>query len=156
MTNEKAIEWLKEGYPTENWKNSDVIEWHKAIELATDALHCLSADHSVYGIVLQYGYDSARKDVNRILSDKNLETADKFSEICTWASNVTSEVLLEDRDAPKPPIQDTVARCGMGEKYYDWICPTCKSFLAYEPNVKGIPNRCNNCGQLIDKEGVTL
>jgi hypothetical protein len=38
MTREEAIEWLKEGYPSENWHNDEVINYYKAIELAIKAL----------------------------------------------------------------------------------------------------------------------
>lgn len=59
---------------------------------------------------------------------------------------------LESNDEiniPKMPKQYTEPRFGMGYEYYDWKCPTCNKFLAYEPNVNGIPRRCQNCGQLL-------
>lgn len=57
----------------------------------------------------------------------------------------------DNRDVPKKPIKDPVPRYGMGYEYNDWICPRCSKFLAYEPNINGIPRRCQGCGQLIEK-----
>lgn len=56
---------------------------------------------------------------------------------------------MSERDIPKRPVKSKEPRYGMGYDYYDWVCPTCGRFLAYEPNEEGIPKRCQNCGQLI-------
>lgn len=58
---------------------------------------------------------------------------------------------MQQRDIEKLPEKCTEPRFGMGYEYYDWRCPTCKKFLAYEPDIKGIPRRCQNCGQLLAK-----
>ena len=57
--------------------------------------------------------------------------------------------LLIDKDTPRKPIRDTEARWGMGYDYYDWLCPSCKEFLTFEPNWRKIPKRCPECGQLL-------
>ena len=57
----------------------------------------------------------------------------------------------QERDTPKPAIQDKRVRYGMDYDYHDWICPTCGKFLAFEPNTKGIPPICS-CGQKIRRE----
>ena len=60
-------------------------------------------------------------------------------------------LIHENRDIAKEPVKYTEPRFGMGYEYYDWKCPNCSKFLAYEPNIEGIPNRCQNCGQLLKK-----
>ena len=56
-----------------------------------------------------------------------------------------------DRDTAIEPVKDPHYRSGMGYEYHDWLCPNCKRFVAYEPNIDGIPRRCRNCGQLLKK-----
>ena len=68
--------------------------------------------------------------------------------------NRTIELLKElkkreERDIAKEPIKDSTPRCGMGYEYFDWLCPLCKKFVAYEPDINRIPNRCQQCGQLL-------
>ena len=58
-------------------------------------------------------------------------------------------LLLKKHQEPQVPVHFTEPRYGMGYEYYDWKCPTCGKFLAYEPDIKGIPNRCTGCGQLL-------
>ena len=53
---------------------------------------------------------------------------------------------------PKPAKQSKTPRYGMGYEYYDWHCPNCGRFLAYEPYKCNIPKICV-CGQIIDGEG---
>ncbi len=53
------------------------------------------------------------------------------------------------RDMPIFPEKFDIPRYGMGCEYYDWKCPTCGKFLAYEPDIKSIPRRCQGCGQLL-------
>lgn len=53
------------------------------------------------------------------------------------------------KDIALKPAQPR-SRCGMGETYYDYYCPTCDAFLVYEPNWANMPKRCRNCGQMID------
>ena len=79
----------------------------------------------------------------------NDEETSKYNLKNLEALNMIIKAL--QKDIPMPPKRDKIPRCGMGERYYDWICPTCGTFLAYEPNVEGIPNRCQTCGQLIYK-----
>ena len=58
---------------------------------------------------------------------------------------------MDESDIAKKPIRSVEARYGMGYDYYDWICPSCKHFLTYEPNWRNIPKRCQECGQLLEK-----
>ena len=52
-----------------------------------------------------------------------------------------------NKQIPKKPEQAKKARFGMGYEYYDWFCPTCGRFLAFETS-KG-DHHCT-CGQAID------
>lgn len=54
-----------------------------------------------------------------------------------------------ERQIPKKPEQSKTPRYGMGYEYYDWCCPTCGRFLAFESS-KG-DHHCT-CGQAIDWE----
>ena len=54
------------------------------------------------------------------------------------------------KQIPKKPEKSKIPRYGMGYEYYDWCCPTCERFLAFEPS-KG-DHHCY-CGQAIDWEG---
>ena len=53
------------------------------------------------------------------------------------------------KQIPKKPEQSKSPRYGMGYEYYDWCCPTCGRFLAFESS-KG-DHHCT-CGQAIDWE----
>ena len=55
-----------------------------------------------------------------------------------------------EKQIPKKPEQSKTPRYGMGYEYYDWCCPTCGRFLAFESS-KG-DHHCT-CGQAIDWEG---
>lgn len=55
-----------------------------------------------------------------------------------------------EKQIPKKPKQSKVPRYGMGYEYYDWCCPTCGKFLAFESSKGG--HHCY-CGQAIDWEG---
>ena len=66
-----------------------------------------------------------------------------------------AEKLLEmlptvERDKPVKAVKSKEARWGMGWDYYDFECPTCRRFLAFEPSPQHIPHRCPSCGQLIE------
>ena len=52
-----------------------------------------------------------------------------------------------EKQIPKKPEQPKIPRYGMGYEYYDWCCPTCGRFLAFESS-KG-DHHCT-CGQAID------
>lgn len=40
---------------------------------------------------------------------------------------------MDERDAAKKPMRNDKARYGMGYDYHDWIYPSCKHLLSYEP-----------------------
>ena len=52
-----------------------------------------------------------------------------------------------EKQIPKKPEQSKTPRYGMGYEYYDWHCPTCGRFLAFETSKGG--HHCI-CGQAID------
>lgn len=63
--------------------------------------------------------------------------------------------VVDTFNTPTPPIQDMDhPRSGMGYEYYDWLCPNCHKFVAYEPNIQGIPKRCQECGQALAKPDI--
>lgn len=55
-----------------------------------------------------------------------------------------------EKQIPKKPVKSKKPRCGMGYDYYDWECPTCGSFLAFEPDLDRLKkvHHCK-CGQAI-------
>lgn len=60
------------------------------------------------------------------------------------------------KDIPKFPVKlMSQPRYGMGYEYFDYTCPTCGSFLAFEPEGNRrkehkVQTRCEDCGQIID------
>lgn len=55
---------------------------------------------------------------------------------------------FEAKETPMRPVKDKKnPRFGMGNEYYDWMCPVCEWFLAFEPAYERIPNRCPHCNQ---------
>lgn len=59
------------------------------------------------------------------------------------------EILIE-KQIPKIAIRSKEPRYGMGEEYYDWICPTCGEWLAYSPDRRRYEIHHCRCGQKID------
>lgn len=56
-----------------------------------------------------------------------------------------------EKDIPKAPKKSDIPRYGMGYEYYDWYCPTCNIFLAYEcDEERQHIYRCERCGQRLD------
>lgn len=67
------------------------------------------------------------------------------------------EIAIEalKRDVPVKPIMMTTPRRTKFFEYYDWKCPICNCFLAYEEDGRHLilaheKSRCSNCFQLID------
>ena len=54
-----------------------------------------------------------------------------------------------EKHIPLKPEQSKIPRYSMGHEYYDWYCPTCGRFLAFESS-KG-DHHCT-CGQAIEWE----
>ena len=54
-----------------------------------------------------------------------------------------------EKQIPKKPEQSKIPRYGMGYEYYDWYCPTCGRFLAFESS--NGDHHCT-CGQAIEWE----
>lgn len=61
-----------------------------------------------------------------------------------------SAITALRKQIPNPPSRSKTPRYGAGDVYYDWICPTCGTFLAFEIAKKG-PHHCI-CGQAITWE----
>lgn len=55
-----------------------------------------------------------------------------------------------EKQIPKKPVKSKKPRYGMGYDYYDWECPTCGSFLAFETDLDRLKkvHHCK-CGQAI-------
>ena len=53
------------------------------------------------------------------------------------------------KQIPMKPITSDQPRYGMGYEYYDWFCPTCSRFLAFDAQISNLPPICK-CGQKID------
>ena len=59
------------------------------------------------------------------------------------------------RDVPVKPISMATPRRTKFFEFYDWKCPVCNCFLAFEEDGKHLilaheKSRCSNCFQLID------
>jgi hypothetical protein len=52
-----------------------------------------------------------------------------------------------EKDAPKAPKKSDTPRYGMGYEYYDWCCPSCGKFLAYECDPEREKIHHCRCGQ---------
>lgn len=72
MTNEEAIKWLKEGYPSENWKNADVVKWHKAKDSAIKALEKLQKIEDIISAEACWIFDEDGND-NHVVFVEDLE-----------------------------------------------------------------------------------
>lgn len=59
------------------------------------------------------------------------------------------EALIE-KQIPKTAIRSKEPRYGMGEEYYDWVCPTCGEWLAYSPDSRRYEIHHCRCGQKLD------
>lgn len=64
------------------------------------------------------------------------------------------KIALEamEKQIPMEPVKSKMPRYGMGYVYHDWECPSCGSFIAFEPDVRGLQKkyRCDRCGQRLD------
>lgn len=81
------------------------------------------------------------KNLNTLLEEDICKTNAEYY------SSVIYAITAVSREFAKKPIKDERIRSGMGYEYHDWICPTCKSFLAYEPAFSKIKEICPHCGQ---------
>ena len=85
---------------------------------------------------------------------KNQEAIAQLKEINReahiYSEAVEMAISALEKQIPKKPEQSKIPRYGMGYEYYDWYCPTCGRFLAFESS-KG-DHHCT-CGQAIDWEG---
>lgn len=63
---------------------------------------------------------------------------------------ILAAIRALDKDIPKAPKKSDTPRWGMGYDYYDWYCPTCKEFLAYECDTARQEIHHCKCGQRLD------
>lgn len=76
---------------------------------------------------------------------------DDYNGIMEYIDDAVSMLKEHEKDIEKRPIQNKDhPRFGMGYEYYDWICPTCRGFLAFETDEEHIPKRCPHCGQAVN------
>lgn len=64
------------------------------------------------------------------------------------AGDMAIEAL--EKDTPKAPKKSDIPRYGMGYEYYDWCCPTCNKFLAFEGDTERQKIHHCKCGQRLD------
>lgn len=57
-----------------------------------------------------------------------------------------------EKDTPKAPKKSDTPRYGMGYDYYDWCCPSCGKFLAYECDSEREKIHHCRCGQRLKWE----
>lgn len=55
-----------------------------------------------------------------------------------------------EKDISKTPKKCEVPRYGIGYEFYDYYCPTCSKFLAYECDTKRKYIHHCECGQRLD------
>ena len=90
----------------------------------------------------------------KILSELHDQCCQADSIFCTDTTGARCEAVdmaisALEKQIPKKPEQSKTPRYGMGYEYYDWHCPTCGRFLAFESSKGG--HHCI-CGQAIDWE----
>ena len=75
-----------------------------------------------------------------------------------WTTNTALTMIEwldeEWKDNKKNPIIGEEMTYNRTYRFHDWICPTCKAYLAPEANIEGIPKRCPQCGQPLTKTGL--
>lgn len=76
---------------------------------------------------------------------ENFGFMDRFTVDENW--EVTKAL---EKQIPKKAIRSKEPRYGMGEEYYDWICPTCGEWLAYSPDRRRYEIHHCRCGQKLD------
>lgn len=84
------------------------------------------------------------KHLNNLLEEDICKTNAEYY------SSVVNAITAVSKEWAKKPIKDEHIRSGMGYEYHDWICPTCKSFLAPEPAFRLIKEICPKCGQRLN------
>jgi len=68
------------------------------------------------------------------------------------AEAIGRAIEIINKNIPMNPTKSKIPRYGMGYDYYDWYCPSCGKFLAYECDYKREKiHRCK-CGQKLKWE----
>lgn len=78
----------------------------------------------------------------------NPKDKDCYSAKEVEAYNMAKKAL--EKDIPKAPKKSDTPRYGMGYEYYDWYCPTCNNFLAFECDAKRQYIHHCECGQRLN------
>ena len=85
--------------------------------------------------------------------EEALEQLDTIKTIGDQVDALEMAIEALKKDIPKNVAQPKdLVRYGMGERYEDYGCPSCGSFLASEPEGnrnKGKLSRCWKCGQIV-------
>ena len=66
------------------------------------------------------------------------------------AIGIAIEII--NKNIPMNPIKSKIPRYGMGYDYYDWFCPSCGDFLAYECDYEREKIHHCICGQRLKWE----
>lgn len=69
---------------------------------------------------------------------------------CKRAVILGKAIKALEKDTPKAPKKSDIPRYGMGYEYYDWCCPTCNKFLAFEGDIERQKIHHCKCGQRLD------
>ena len=84
---------------------------------------------------------------------QRLETHKEYISPHGWFTKEAIDMAIKalEKQMPKKPVKSKKPRYGMGYDYYDWECPTCGGFLAFEPDLDRLKkvHHCK-CGQAIN------
>ena len=83
---------------------------------------------------------------------KSLELDKKNRGNCFISDAIDMAIKALEKDAPKAPKKSDTPRYGMGYEYYDWCCPSCGKFLAYECDSEREKIHHCRCGQRLKWE----
>lgn len=85
------------------------------------------------------------------------EEAIQFFEGCKFHCDneepINMAIAAIEKQIPKKPIKDSIPFYRLGEPYYDWLCPICNKWLAYECDAQRTSIHHCHCGQALDWSG---
>lgn len=92
----------------------------------------------------------SKEEVVKVLEKEKQYMLSHGGDYQAEAIGIAIEII--NRDIPTSPIKSKIPRYGMGYEYYDWCCPNCGKFLAYECDYeRGKIHHCK-CGQRLKWE----
>ena len=104
-----------------------------------EAIHCMKS----------YLPEATDEDCRNCPFYGSMKTYDPQIFLCKSSEAHKMAIDALEKQIPKKPEQSKIPRYVMRYEYYDWYCPTCGRFLAFERS-KG-DHHCT-CGQAIDWE----